>query len=30
MNSKLSEIMKLVTNIVENGLKRLDLDGIDT
>ncbi len=29
-NSKSSEAMSLITNIVEDGLKKLDLDGIDT
>ena len=29
-NSKSSEAMSLITNIVEVGLKKLDLDGIDT
>lgn len=29
-NSKSSEVMSLITNIVEDGLKKLDLDGIDT
>lgn len=29
-NSKSSEAMSLITNIVEEGLKKLDLDGIDT